>query len=132
MSTKMRRGEGFERFLSSVIFGLTLLKAASRMSIVHTSAPAKVILFGEHLVVHGATALSTALDLRTYIRLQPLTGLAEPSVHIILPDISVDVTIPLASIQYTGMQRLKSLFTFSKRFFRRFSSCYPSNLSIDA
>ena len=72
------------------------------MSIVHTSAPAKVILFGEHLVVHGATALSTALDLRTYVRLQPLNGLSEPSIHIILPDIKVDVTIPIASLQFTG------------------------------
>lgn len=72
------------------------------MSIVHTSAPAKVILFGEHFVVHGATALSTALDLRTFVRLQPATGLSVPSVHIILPDIKVDVTVPFSALQYAG------------------------------
>lgn len=77
------------------------------MSAVYSSAPAKVILFGEHLVVHGATALSTALDLRTFVRLQPVTGATEPSVHIVLPDIKVDVTIPFASLKYPGTYSLE-------------------------
>ena len=74
------------------------------MTEVITSAPAKVILFGEHFVVHGATALSTALDLRTYVRLQPRkSDDSTPSIHIVLPDIDVNVTIPLSSLEYSGM-----------------------------
>lgn len=73
-----------------------------KMSAVITSAPAKVILFGDHFVVHGATALTTALDLRTFVRVQASTGTTTPSIHIVLPDINVDVTVPLASLQYSG------------------------------
>jgi mevalonate kinase len=72
------------------------------MAEVFTSAPAKVILFGEHLVVHGATALTTALDLRTYVRLSSLQSVDQPSIHINLPDIKADVTIPIADLCYTG------------------------------
>lgn len=99
------------------------------MSIVHTSAPAKVILFGEHLVVHGATALSTALDLRTFVRLQPVTGLSEPSIHIILPDIKVDVTIPFSSLQYTGTQAYTNVRKFGENLKCPLPPSYPSNPS---
>jgi mevalonate kinase len=43
---------------------------ASSLS-VETSAPGKVILFGEHAVVHGSAAISAALsELRIYVKLQ--------------------------------------------------------------
>ena len=42
---------------------------ASRMKVV-ASAPGKVILFGEHAVVHGVTAVAAALsDLRIFVEL---------------------------------------------------------------
>lgn len=72
------------------------------MSTVYTSAPAKVILFGEHLVVHGATAITTALDLRTFVRLTPVSGDAEPTIHVNLPDIHAVVKIPIKDLAYSG------------------------------
>lgn len=41
-----------------------------------TSAPAKIILFGEHSVTYGKIAVTTAADLRAtyYIRLRPQPG----------------------------------------------------------
>ncbi|KAM6247188.1 mevalonate kinase [Porphyrio hochstetteri] len=50
------------------------------------SAPGKVILHGEHAVVHGKVALAAALDLRTFLRLRPC---AEGRVRIHLPGVGV-------------------------------------------
>ncbi|XP_062446033.1 mevalonate kinase [Rhea pennata] len=49
------------------------------------SAPGKVILHGEHAVVHGKVALAVALDLRTFLRLRPAGG----SVSVRLPSVGV-------------------------------------------
>ncbi|XP_023326671.1 mevalonate kinase [Eurytemora carolleeae] len=38
---------------------------------VKVSAPSKVILFGEHAVVYGMTAVAASLDLRTRMRIKP-------------------------------------------------------------
>lgn len=99
----------FENFLSAHVFEFSGIYVCSGRSLTMaetiTSAPAKVILFGEHLVVHGATALTTALDLRTYVRLSALQGEVQPLIHINLPDIKADVKIPLADLKYTGMWR---------------------------
>ncbi|KAJ1722995.1 Mevalonate kinase [Coemansia erecta] len=60
-----------------------------------TSAPGKVILFGEHAVVYGKTAVAGSLDMRAYALCTPRTdGLA----RLLLPDISVDATLPFASL----------------------------------
>ncbi|XP_074777272.1 mevalonate kinase isoform X1 [Athene noctua] len=50
------------------------------------SAPGKVILHGEHAVVHGKVALAVALDLRTFLRLRPS---AEGRVCVRLPGVGV-------------------------------------------
>lgn len=81
------------------------------MEEVITSAPAKVILFGEHLVVHGATALTTALDLRTFCRITPSSE-SNPSVHIKLPDIQTDTKISLSSLIFDGTKRRLKFLSF--------------------
>ncbi|NXY52942.1 KIME kinase, partial [Callaeas wilsoni] len=53
---------------------------------VAVSAPGKVILHGEHAVVLGKVALAVALDLRTFLRLQP--G-AEGRLSVFLPGVGV-------------------------------------------
>ncbi|KAM6051303.1 mevalonate kinase isoform 3-T3 [Theristicus caerulescens] len=50
------------------------------------SAPGKVILHGEHAVVHGKVALAVALDLRTFLRLRPC---GEGRVCVRLPGVGV-------------------------------------------
>lgn len=47
------------------------------------SAPGKVILFGEHFVVHGATALLCAIDMRVTVSAIPVSDCAV-SIHSIL------------------------------------------------
>ncbi|CAO1629136.1 unnamed protein product [Parajaminaea phylloscopi] len=50
------------------------------------SAPGKVILFGEHAVVHGVTALAASVALRCYAYVQPR---ADGKLHLELPELGV-------------------------------------------
>lgn len=56
-----------------------------------TSAPGKVIVYGEHAVVHGKAAIAAAISLRSYLL---VTALSKSQRHITLrfPDISFDHT----------------------------------------
>lgn len=62
------------------------------------SAPGKVILFGEHAVVHGVTAIAASVALRCY-------GLVEPrsdgNVSLALPDLHVVHEWPLDSLPWS-------------------------------
>nr|XP_015221952.1 PREDICTED: mevalonate kinase [Lepisosteus oculatus] len=60
------------------------------------SAPGKVILHGEHAVVHGKLALAVGLDLRTYLRLQPSSS---GRVSVNLPNIDTFLSWDLSSLQ---------------------------------
>ncbi|KAE9414981.1 hypothetical protein Angca_003699, partial [Angiostrongylus cantonensis] len=55
----------------------------------YLSAPGKIILFGEHAVVYGRTAIAGSIDLRTYVSL--FTS-ADGRIYLSLPDLSVEKT----------------------------------------
>ncbi|RUS20310.1 ribosomal protein S5 domain 2-type protein [Endogone sp. FLAS-F59071] len=59
------------------------------------SAPGKVILFGEHAVVHGKTAIAASLGLRTYLFLEPRT---DDAIQLILPDVGLDKTLSVSAL----------------------------------
>lgn len=60
------------------------------------SSPGKVILHGEHAVVHGKAALAVALNLRTFLRLQPQSN---GKVNLNLPNIGVTRAWDVARLQ---------------------------------
>ncbi|XP_037366879.1 mevalonate kinase [Talpa occidentalis] len=60
------------------------------------SAPGKVILHGEHAVVHGKVALAVALNLRTFLRLQRHS---DGKVDLNLPNIGIRRAWDVASFQ---------------------------------
>ncbi|KAI1721132.1 mevalonate kinase [Ditylenchus destructor] len=62
----------------------------------YISAPGKIILFGEHAVVYGRTAIAGAIDLRTYVSL--FTS-ADGRIYLSLPDLEVEKTWLLKDLQ---------------------------------
>ncbi|XP_004478499.2 mevalonate kinase isoform X2 [Dasypus novemcinctus] len=60
------------------------------------SAPGKVILHGEHAVVHGKAALAVALNLRTFLRLQPRSN---GKVSLNLPNTGIKQAWDVARLQ---------------------------------
>uniref|UniRef100_A0A915L0Y3 Mevalonate kinase n=1 Tax=Romanomermis culicivorax TaxID=13658 RepID=A0A915L0Y3_ROMCU len=55
----------------------------------YLSAPGKAILFGEHSVVYGRTAVAGSIDLRTYLSLYTSN---DGRIYLCLPDIGVEKT----------------------------------------
>ncbi|VDP10262.1 unnamed protein product [Soboliphyme baturini] len=53
------------------------------------SAPGKIILFGEHAVVYGRTAVAGSIDLRSYVN--AFTS-ADGRIYLFLPDLGVEKT----------------------------------------
>ncbi|KAE8634265.1 hypothetical protein XENTR_v10002246 [Xenopus tropicalis] len=60
------------------------------------SAPGKVILHGEHAVVHGKMALAVGLNLRTFIRIRPCK---DDTVLINLPNIGTKLSWDVSQLQ---------------------------------
>ena len=53
-----------------------------------SSAPGKVILFGEHAVVHGVTAVAAALsDLRIFVDIFVTSNAINDELHVVFEDI---------------------------------------------
>uniref|UniRef100_F6VBL8 Mevalonate kinase n=2 Tax=Equus TaxID=9789 RepID=F6VBL8_HORSE len=81
---------------SSLWLSLSEFSGAMLSEVLLVSAPGKVILHGEHAVVHGKVALAVALNLRTFLRLQPhSTG----KVGLNLPNIGIKQAWDVASLQ---------------------------------
>ncbi|KAI3410093.1 hypothetical protein GPALN_006455 [Globodera pallida] len=62
----------------------------------YVSAPGKIILFGEHAVVYGRTAIAGSIDLRTYLSL--FTS-ADGRIYLSLPDMNIERTWMLKELQ---------------------------------
>ncbi|XP_053313135.1 mevalonate kinase [Spea bombifrons] len=60
------------------------------------SAPGKVILHGEHAVVHGKVALAVSLNLRTFLRIRPRN---DNTVFINLPNIGTKLRWDISELQ---------------------------------
>ncbi|CAJ0941634.1 unnamed protein product, partial [Mesorhabditis belari] len=65
----------------------------------YVSAPGKIILFGEHAVVYGRTAIAGSIDLRTYVSL--FTS-ADGRIYLSLPDLGVEKTWMLKDLIRAG------------------------------
>lgn len=64
-----------------------------------TSSPAKIILFGEQCVVHGAKAIAASLNLRTYCK---ITSNDENKILFYLPDMNTKGEWTLEQLSYKG------------------------------
>ncbi|GAA6013773.1 hypothetical protein JCM11491_005094 [Sporobolomyces phaffii] len=62
-----------------------------------TSAPGKVILFGEHAVVHGVTAIASSIDLRCYVQ---AASRSDGLISLDLPDLSYQQSWEISSLPW--------------------------------
>uniref|UniRef100_A0A1I8A6T0 DUF1115 domain-containing protein n=1 Tax=Steinernema glaseri TaxID=37863 RepID=A0A1I8A6T0_9BILA len=74
---------------SSVVTASPMRSLTSAHGGLYVSAPGKIILFGEHAVVQGKTAVAGSIDLRTYVSL--FTS-ADGRIYLSLPDLGVEKT----------------------------------------
>ena len=75
---------------------------------VKASAPGKVILFGEHAVVYGVTAIAAALsDLRIYVEIK---SIEEPRIDVCLHDIQVpNDNVPGGTVSFMYSRALQDI-----------------------
>lgn len=68
---------------------------------VKARAPGKIILAGEHAVVHGSTAVASSIDLYTYVSLRFSTPSSEneESLRLVLKDTALEFEWPISRIR---------------------------------
>ncbi|PWY99299.1 cystathionine beta-l [Testicularia cyperi] len=71
-------------------------------SSVIVSAPGKVILFGEHAVVHGVTAVAGSVALRCYASVSPRQ---DGKISLDLPDLGVEHTWNIAELPWSAVPK---------------------------
>lgn len=76
-----------------------LLKPRMKKAVI--SAPGKVILFGEHAVVHGKLAVAISVGLRTTVNLEASEG---DSVNVSLPSIGLKNSWTLEELTQLNIQ----------------------------
>ncbi|KAL7268036.1 Mevalonate kinase [Rhizina undulata] len=74
---------------------------ASQVPPFMVSAPGKVIVYGEHAVVHGKAAIAAALSLRSYLLVTPLPK-TERTVTLRFSDIELDHTWNIDSLPWAA------------------------------
>ena len=103
-------------------------EAPTRPTSLTVSAPGKVILFGEHAVVHGVTAIAAATALRCYARVSSM-----PMVQLALrmPDIGLDQQWDLAVLPWVLCQNDNDHTTFNAKLLEALSTIVSSSYPPD-
>jgi mevalonate kinase len=65
------------------------------------SAPGKVIVFGEHAVVHGKAAMAAAISLRSYLLVTTLSK-SHRTITLVFPDIGLDHTWTMEDLPWSS------------------------------
>lgn len=90
-------GAGTVELPNQQAFGVTESQGKAKIKRLITSAPGKVILFGEHAVVHGITAIASSIDLRCYCL---ATSRSDGLISLELPDLSYSQTWEISSLPW--------------------------------
>lgn len=69
-----------------------------------TSAPGKVIVYGEHAVVHGKAAVAAAVSLRSYLLVTTLSK-SQRTISLRFPDISLSHTWDLDALPWAAFSK---------------------------
>ncbi|KAJ9606125.1 Mevalonate kinase [Cladophialophora chaetospira] len=69
-----------------------------------TSAPGKVIVFGEHAVVHGKAAMAAAVSLRSYLLVTALSK-SQRTIQLVFPDVGLDHTWNIDDLPWHVFQK---------------------------
>jgi len=90
-----------------------------------TSAPGKLMLFGEHAVVHGRPCVVTAVDQRMYVEVQE-NGVGE--FYLRAPDLGLKEY--MKPIDNLGGEQLPKAVRFAETVYKRFLEKYPQEKGI--
>ena len=69
-----------------------------------TSAPGKVIVYGEHAVVHGKAAMAASISLRSYLHVTTLSK-SQRTISLIFPDIDLNHTWNIDKLPWSVFAR---------------------------